>query len=192
MSSIALVERVGRQVAEAEKHLLSLDAKTKAYLAAGDRETAARFALEIERVRNELAENESQLSMHEAAYENNVAKIKHAAKKLAEVRTRIANYDAELKMTTAEAEIAKLAGNFNADVTTDFNQIEQMLQEKISLNRAKTRVAADLSGVGAIDAEREAAMESALAQRALAQFEQRLATGGSEVDTTPAKRIEQQ
>ncbi len=188
----ALVERVGRQVAEAEKHLASLDAKTKAYLAAGDRETAARFALEIERVRQELAENESQLAMHEAAYENNVAKIKHAAKKLAEVRTRIANYDAELKMTTAEAEIAKLAGNFNADVTTDFNQVEQMLQEKISLNRAKTRVAADLSGVGAIDAEREAAMESAMAQQALANYEKRLAADGTQIDTTPSKRIEHQ
>jgi phage shock protein A len=167
----ALVERVDRQVVQAERHLASLDAKVKAYLAAGDRETAGRFALEYQRAHQELAENESQLDLHEEAYKNNVAKIKYAAKKLVEVRTRIAQYDAELKMSNAEAEIAKLAGNLNADVTTDFGQIEQMLQDKISLNRAKTRVAADLSDVTPVDIQREQAMESVLAQQALAQFE---------------------
>ena len=135
--------------------------------------------------------------MHEAAYENNVAKIKHAAKKLTEVRTRIASYDAELKMSNAEAEIAKLAGNFNADVTTDFGQVEQMLQEKISLNRAKVRVAADLSGVSPVDIQREQAMENVMAEQALKKFESQQGLShngpGSAVDTSPqSKRIEQQ
>jgi len=167
----ALVERVDRQVVQAERHLASLDAKVNAYLAAGDRETAGRFALEYQRAQQELAENESQLDLHEEAYKNNVAKIKYAAKQLADVRTRIAQYDAELKMSNAEAEIAKLAGNLNADVTTDFGQIEQMLQDTISLNRAKTRVATDLSEVTSVDIQREQAMEAVLAQQALAQFE---------------------
>jgi phage shock protein A len=167
----ALVERVSRQVTTAQHHLNSLDAKVKAYLAANDRETAARFALELQRAEHELAENEAQLEMHEQAYHNTVAKIKYAAKKLAEVRTRIAHYDAELKMSNAEAEIAKLANNFNVDITTDFGQIEQMLQDKISLNRAKVRVAADLSGVSPVDIQREQAMESILAEQALKQFE---------------------
>jgi phage shock protein A len=167
----ALVERVSRQVATAQHHLASLDAKVKAYLAANDRQTAARFALELQRAEQELAENEAQLEMHEEAYHNNVAKIKYAAKKLNEVRTRIAHYDAELKMSNAEAEIAKLANNFNVEVTTDFGQIEQMLQDKISLNRAKGRVASDLSGISPVDIQREQAMESVLADQALKQFE---------------------
>lgn len=194
----ALVERVSRQVTTAQRHLASLDAKVKAYLAAGDRETAARFALELQRAQHELAENEAQLEMHEEAYDNNVAKIKFAAKKLTEVRTRIAHYDAELKMSNAEAEIAKLANNFNVDVTTDFGQIEQMLQDKISLNRAKTRVSSDLSGISPVDIQREQAMESVLAEQALKQFEsqQRLspsASSTSQIDPVPApKRLEQQ
>jgi phage shock protein A len=167
----ALVERVGRQVSAAERRLAVLVAKVKAYLAVGDRESAARYALELQRAEQELAENESQLELHESAYENNVAKIKLSAKKLSEVRTRIAQYDAELKMSDAEAEIAKLVNNFNVDITTDFGQIEQLLQDKISLNRAKGRVASDLSGLSAIDLERERAMESILAEQALKQFE---------------------
>ena len=83
--------------------------------------------------------------MHETAYNNNVTKIKHAIKKLADVRQKITKYDAELKMSRAEAEMAKLATSFDFDVTTDFGQIEQVINDKISLNRAKARVAADLS-----------------------------------------------
>ena len=167
----ALVERVTRQTANDKNHASRLEAKVKAYLTAGDRESAARFALELQKAKQELAENEGQLKMHEASYENNVTKIKHASKRLSDVRSKIAKYDAELKMSRAEAEMAKLANSFSFDVTTDFGQIEQVISEKISLNRAKARVAADLSSEGVVDIEREQAMEAALAEQALKDFE---------------------
>ena len=88
-----------------------LEAETKAYLKAGDRETAAKFALELQKAKEELAANEEQLQMHETAYENNLKKIQHANSKLVEVREKIQKYDAELKMSAAEAEIAKLVGD---------------------------------------------------------------------------------
>jgi len=166
-----LVERVSRQVANAKAHVSSLEAKVKAYLQTGDRETAARFALELQKGKQDLAENEGQLKLHEEAYNNNLAKIKHASGNLAKIRDKIAKYDSELKMSRAEAEISKLATSFNFDVTTDFGQIEQVIQDKISLNRAKTRVAADLSGEGIADIKREQAMEGAMAEQALKDFE---------------------
>jgi phage shock protein A len=167
----ALVERVTRQVANDKQHVAQLEAKVKAYLTAGDRETAAKFALELQKARQDLAENEGQLKLHEESYNNNVTKIKHASKKLSEVRDKISKYDAELKMSKAEAEMAKLATDFNFDVSTDFGQIEQVINDKISLNRAKVRVAADLSSEGLVDVQREQAMESALADQALKEFE---------------------
>jgi len=186
----ALVERVGRQVANDKQHVASLEAKVKAYLTAGDRETASRFALELQRAKNQLAENESQLQLHEQAYNNNVAKIKHATKKLADVRTKIAKYDAELKMSKAEAEMAKLAQNFNFDVTTDFGQIEQVIQDRISLNRAKVRVAADLSGEGLETIAQEEAMEKAMAEAALREFE--IQAGLRTPETAPPVAAEKQ
>lgn len=167
----ALVERVARQVAGDKTHVTSLEAKVKAYLQAGDRDTAAKFALELQKARQQLSENEAQLKMHEEAYNNNVTKIKHASSKLAQVREKIQKYDAEIKMSRAEAEMAQLATSFNFDVSTDFGQIEQVIQDKISLNRAKVRVAADLSGEGIVDIKREQAMEAALADQALRDFE---------------------
>ena len=125
----------------------------------------------MQKAKDELAENQAQLKMHEEAYGNSLEKIKHASGKLAKVREKIQKYDAELKMSKAEAEIAQLAQTFNFDVSTDFGQIENIIQDKIGLNRAKSRVAADLSQEGIVDVKREQAAEKVMADQALRQFE---------------------
>lgn len=167
----ALVERVSRQVATNEKQQQQLEAKIRAYLKAGDRKTAGQLAIDLQKLKDELAENREQLAMHETAYNNNVAKIKHASKKLGEVKEKIKKYEAELKMSEAEAEVAKLSQTFNFDVTTDFGQLEEMVQEKVDLNRAKVRVVADLSGEGIEQIKAEEAMQEAMAEDLLGQFE---------------------
>jgi phage shock protein A len=170
----AFVERVGRQVARHEAHARRLDATVRTYLAQGDRETAARFALELQRARKELEENAAQLRLHEQAYENHLMKIKHAGGKLAQIRNKIAKYDADLKMSAAEAEIAKLAQQLNFDVHTDFGQIEGKIQDAIDRNRARVRVAADLSGEGVETIRQEQAAREQLAEDALRDFERQM------------------
>jgi len=167
----ALVERVARQADKSKKHVTQLEGKVRSYLQAGDRETAAKFALELNKAKEELTENLAQLEMHEKSYDNNVKKIKHATSKVTDIKERMKKYDAELKMSRAEAELAELAGTFNFDITTDLGQIESVLQDQIDTNRAKARVASDLSEEGLEEIEREAAVEDALAADALRQFE---------------------
>jgi phage shock protein A len=170
----AFVERVGRQVARHEEHVKRLEDTVKNYLRNGDRETAARFALELQRARKELEENDAQLSLHEQAYENNLLKIKHAGGKLAEIRNKIAKYHADLKMSAAEAEMAKLAQDFHVDVTTDFGQIESVIQDRIDQNRARVHVAVDLSAEGVHEIRQEQAVQGQLAQDALLEFENQM------------------
>jgi phage shock protein A len=178
-----LVERVARQVQTGRSHVQKLEAEIKAYLKAGDRETAAKFALELQKAKRELGANEEQLNMHEKAYDNNLKKIKHANKKLVEVREKITKYDAELKMSAAEAEIAALAESFDMNVTTDFGQLETVIQQKIDGYRGKARVAVDLSERGVAEIEAEERMEEALADQALTEFEVEL--GLRSPETTP-------
>lgn len=166
-----LVERVSRQVRDGERHVAQLEAQTKAYLKAGDRATAAKFALEMEKAKKDLGANQEQLAMHEGSYNNSLQKIQHATKKLAEVRERIQKYDAELKMSEAEAEVAKLSESFNFNVTTDFGQLEQVVQERIDKNRGAVRVAADLSSRGVAEIQAEENMERMLAEDALKRLE---------------------
>lgn len=170
----ALVERVTRQVDGQRKIVATLEAKIKAYLTAGDRETAAKYALDLKRAKDDLAENEKQLGLHEQAYNNNLLKIKHAVQKLEDVRHKITKYDAELKMSRAEAEMSQLATQFNFNVTTDFGQAEQMIQDQIDKNRGRVRVAADLSGEGVEDVKREMAVEKTMGEDALVAFEKEM------------------
>ena len=178
-----LVERVTRQVSANRAHVQKLEAETKAYLKAGDRATAAKFALELQKAKTELEKNEQQLQMHETAYGNNLKKIQHANEKLIQLKQNIQKYDAELKMSAAEAEIAKLAESFDLNLTTDFGQIESVIQQKIDQNRGKVRVAADLSQRGIAEIEAEERMQNALAEEALTNFEVEL--GLKSPETTP-------
>jgi len=178
-----LVERVTRQVQSNRSHAAQLEAQTKAYLKAGDRATAAKFALELQKAKADLATNEAQLQMHETSYGNNLKKIQHANEKLIELREKITKYDAELKMTTAEAEIAKLSETFDMNLTTDFGELEQVIQQKIDQNRGKVRVAADLSSKGIAEIQAEEKMQAAMADDALTQFEVEL--GLKSPETSP-------
>jgi phage shock protein A len=180
----ALVERVTRQVNDQNKRASVLEAKIKAYLNAGDRETAGRVALELKRAKDDQAENEKQLAIHEQAYQNNLIKIQHAVKKLDDVKHKISKYDAELKMSRAESEMAALANQFHFDVTTDFGQAEQMIQDQIDKNRARVRVAADMSGEGLEEIQREVAVEKSMADDALREFE--ISQGLATPETTKA------
>jgi phage shock protein A len=178
-----LVERVTRQLAANRSHVQKLEAETKAYLRAGDRATAAKFALELQKAKEELAANEQQFQMHETAYGNSLKKIQHANSKLIEVREKIQKYDAELKMSAAEAEIAKLSETFDVSLTTDFGQIEAVIQQRIDQNRGKVRVAADLSEKGIAEIKAEERMQSVLAEQALQDFEVEL--GLKSPETSP-------
>lgn len=178
-----LVERVSRQVKEGENNVAKLTAQAKAYLKAGDRDTAGNVALQLTKAKAGLEENKQQLAMHEQAYQNNLKKIQYANKKLVEVKDKISKYDAELKMSEAEAEVAKLTQSFNMDVTTDFGQLEDVIQRKIDANRGKARVASDLSTDGLDKINAEERMEKSMAEDALKDLEVEL--GMRAPETTP-------
>lgn len=185
----ALVEKVTRQVKANEAHVQKLEAQAKAYLKAGDRETASKFALELEKARGEMAQNNEQLKLHESAYENNLKKIQHAGKRLADVRSRIDRQEADLKMSEAEAEVAKLAEQFNFNVTTDFGQLDEVLQRRIDRNRAAVRVSADMSSEGLASIEAEQRMESQMGEDALKRLEAEMGIRTPEtVQTAPAEK----
>ena len=178
-----LVEAVARQVTTEKANAARLESQIKAHLKAGNREVAGQLALQLQRTQAELAANEQQLQMHEQAYQNNLLKIQKANKDIVKVREKIQRYDAELKMSAAEAEIAQIAESFDMNVTTDFGQIESVIQRKIDTNRGRARVAADLSAKGVETIKAEEAAEKAMAEDILQKYEVQL--GLKSPETTP-------
>jgi phage shock protein A len=184
----ALVERVGRQVQGNRNTVATLEARIKAYLDVDDRGSAGRLALELKKAKKELEENEAQLTLHEKAYTNNLSKLKHANGKLTDLRQRIQKYDADLKLSRAEAELAKISREFNVDVTTNFGEIEQVIQDEIDRNRGAAKVAADLSGEGLEQVEHEVAVEKRLQEQALQEFEKGLGQSDGRPKQLESKR----
>jgi phage shock protein A len=169
-----LVETVARQVALGKANVSQLESQIKAHLKAGNREVAAQFAVQLQKTQTELAANEKQAEMHETAYQNNLLKIQKANKDIVKVREKIRQYDAELKMSAAEAEIAQISESFDTNVTTDFGQIESVIQRQIDTNRGRARVAVDMSSKGVEAIKAEQAAENAMAEDLLSKYEVQL------------------
>jgi phage shock protein A len=178
-----LVETVARQVAQNKSNAAQLEGQIKAHLKAGNRDVAGQLAVQLQKTQTELAANESQLQMHETAYQNNLLKIQKANKDIVKVREKIRQYDAELKMSAAEAEIAQISESFDMNVTTDFGQIESVIQRQIDHNRGRARVASDMSSKGVEAIKAEEAAEKAMAEDLLTKFEVQL--GLKSPETTP-------
>lgn len=170
----AIVERTQTMANNSKAKVAQLEARCKAFLQAGDRDTAAKYAMDLQKAKEDLAQYEGQLVQQDQIYNNNMLKIKGAGEKLAKIKEKINKYDADLKMSKAEAELAKLATEFNFDVSTDFGQVEQVIQEKIALNKAKARVAADVSSEGLEEIKADQKMQKVLADQALREFEAQL------------------
>jgi len=113
--------------------------------------------------------------MHEQAYQNHLKKIQHASKQLGDLRRRIDKHEADLKMSEAEAEIARVAETLDIKVgenlTTTFGQLEAVVTEKIDKNRGRARVAADMSSRGVEQIQAEERLEATMAEDALRKFE---------------------
>jgi phage shock protein A len=169
-----LVETVARQVASGTANASQLESQNIAHLKAGNREMAGQLALELQKTQSELEKNKAQLEMHEQAYQNNLLKIQKANKDIVKVRDKIRQYDAELKMSAAEAEIAQISESFDMNMTTDFGQIESVIQKQIDNNRGRARVASDMSSKGVEAIKAEEAAEKAMADDLLSKYEVQL------------------
>jgi phage shock protein A len=178
-----LVETVARQVALGKSNAGQLEAQIKAHLKAGNRDVAGQLAVQLQKTQNELDANQKQLEMHETAYQNNLLKIQKANKDIIKVRDKIRQYDADLKMSAAEAEISKISESFDLNMTTDFGQIESVIQRQIDTNRGKARVAADMSSKGIEAIKADEAADKAMAEDLLTKYEVQL--GLKSPETTP-------
>lgn len=182
-----LVQGLTRQVAKNQADAARLEAQIKAHLKAGNRDVAAQLAVQLKAIQGELATNQQQLELHTEAYKNHLLKVQQGNKDLAKLREKASRYSAELKMSKAEAEIARvgeaLGESLSGNLTTNLGQIEDVIQRQIDHNRGKAKVAADLSSKGVDDILAQQKAEQIEAESMLQQFEVEM--GLKSPETTP-------
>lgn len=184
----ALVLKVQQQVEGDRSRITSLTGQIKHHVSAAQEETAGQLALELARVKSDLASNEEQLAQHQENYENNLLKMKAALKDIETSKKDLEKKKAALQMEKALAEVSETAGALNTkfDVSSDIGSILSRVDDQIHKARARSKVAADLGdqNVGALKAKMEA--EKAEAKELLEQF--KIEQGLVEPSTTPTEK----
>ena len=170
-SHAGLCERLIAQVKQLESEQRDLRAKTTANLRAGNRDTAAQYALRLQTIERELDENRTQLEQAEKTYKDLVrardVAINAARTKIESLKSGIN----DLKMKRALAELTEMASGMITNIGSSgetLDRLHTIVEEERSKAAGRVRVARDTmdtSGVMVKEAE-----QKALADQALADF----------------------
>jgi len=173
-----LAENLMAQVRKLESDDRDLRAKVTANLRAGNRDSAAQFALRLQTVQRELAENRIQLEQVEKTYKEllrarDVA-VKAAQDKIEALKTSLT----DLKIKRATAELAEMASGMISSIGgagDTMNRLTTMVEEERTKAAGRARVARD--SLPMADIQLQEAEQKALADQALADFEAGLDAG---------------
>src|SRR5262249_10668017 len=166
-----LCERLIAQVKQGETEQRDLRAKAAANLRAGNRDSAAQYALRLQTVERDLEENRGQLEQAEKTYKD-LVKARDVAIQAA--RTKIESLKSginDLKMKRAMAELTEMASGMITTIGSSgetLDRLQGMVEEERQKAAGRARVARDTldtSGVQVKEAE-----QKALADQALADF----------------------
>ncbi len=170
-SHAGLCERLISQVKQLENEQRDLRAKTTANLRAGNRDSAAQYALRLQTVERELDENRAQMEQAEKTYKDLVkardVAINAARQKIEGLKSSIS----DLKMKRAMAELTEMASGMITSIGSSgetLDRLHNIVEEERQKAAGRARVARDsldTSGVMIKEAE-----QNALAEQALADF----------------------
>jgi phage shock protein A len=170
-SHAGLCERLMGQVRKLEAEQKDLRAKTAAHLRAGNRAAAGQYALRLQTIETQLAENRTQLEQAEATYKN-LVKTRDVA--IAQARSKIEGLKGainDMRMKQAVAEISEMATGMISNIGGSgdtLNRLHEMVEEERTKAAGRARIARDSIDMNEVEVK-EAEM-TALADQALADF----------------------
>jgi phage shock protein A len=188
-----LAERLMTQVRKLETDERDLRAKAAANLRAGNREAAGNYALRLQTVQRELAENRTQLEQAETTYKELIrardVSVQAAQAKIASLKSSLD----DLKIKKATAELTEMASGMITSIGGSgdtLDRLHKMVEEERENAAGRARVARDTLNTSEIAMKDEE--QKALAEQALADFaaKEGLAIEPAEgTTTTPAETV---
>jgi phage shock protein A len=170
-SHAGLAERLMSQVRKLEAEQKDLRAKTTAHIRAGNNAAAGQYALRLQTIEQQLAENRTQLEQAEATYKN-LVKARDIAVQTA--RAKIESLKGainDMRMNQAMAELHEMSAGMITNIGgagDTLSRLESMVTEERDKAAGRARVARDAVDMTGIEVK-EAEM-TALADQALADF----------------------
>jgi phage shock protein A len=170
-SHAGMSERLMSQVRKLEAEQKDLRAKTTAHVRAGNNSAAGQYALRLQSVEQQLAENRTQLEAAETTYKN-LVKARDVAMQTA--RAKIESLKGainDMRMKQAMAEIHEMSAGMITEIGGSgdtLNRLHEMVEEERNKAAGRARVARDAVDMSQVEIK-EAEM-TALADQALADF----------------------
>jgi phage shock protein A len=170
-SHAGMSERLMSQVRKLEAEQKELRAKTTAHVRAGNNSAAGQYALRLQSVEQQLAENRTQLESAETTYKN-LVKARDVAVQTA--RAKIESLKGainDMRMKQAMAEIHEMSAGMITEIGGSgdtLNRLHEMVEEERNKAAGRARVARD--AVDMTQVEIKEAEMNALADQALADF----------------------
>ena len=175
-SHAGMVERLIGQIRKLENDESSLRAKTAANVKLGNRAAAGQYALRLQTVERELAENRAQLEQAENTYKE-LVRARDVAFSIARAKIEsLKSGISDLKMKRAMAEMTEMASGMVSTLGgpgDTLNRLEGMVEEERYKAAGRVRVAVD--SLDMHDVHVREAEQTALAEQALEQFEEKQA-----------------
>lgn len=166
-----LCERLMTQVRKLEQEDRELRAKTTANLRAGNRDAASQYALRLQTVQRELAENRTQLEQAETTYKE-LIKARDVSVKAAQAKIEgLRNSLDDLKIKKATAELTEMASGMIASIGGSgdtLDRLHRMVEEERENAAGRARIARD--SLNTTDFAIKEEEQKALADQALADF----------------------
>lgn len=191
-SHAGLSERLMSQVRRLEAEERDLRAKASANLRAGNRDAAAQYALRLQTVQQELAENRTQLEAAEATYRN-LLKARDVAVSAARAKIEsLKSAITDMRMKQAMAELTEMASGMISQIGGSgdtLNRLTEMVHEERDRAAGRARVARDTLDMSQIVVKESE--QKALAEQALADFAARegIALEGAPAAEPPPKTM---
>lgn len=166
-----LCERLMTQIRKLEQEERELRAKATANLRAGNREAAGNYAVRLQTVQRELAENRTQLEQAETTYKELIkardVSVKAAQAKIESLRSSLD----DLKIKKATAELTEMASGMITSIGGSgdtLDRLHKMVEEEREVAAGRARVARD--SLDMADFSIKEGEQKALAEMALADF----------------------
>ncbi|HVR38737.1 MAG TPA: PspA/IM30 family protein [Thermoanaerobaculia bacterium] len=166
-----LCERLMTQIRKLQGEERELRAKASANLRAGNREAAGNYALRLQTVQRELAENQTQLGQAETTYKELIkardVSVRAAQEKIQSLKTSLD----DLKIKKATAELTEMASGMITSIGGSgdtLDRLHTMVEEEREKAAGRARVARD--SLNTADIMMKDDEQKALAEQALADF----------------------
>jgi phage shock protein A len=175
-SHAGMVERLIGQIRKLEDDEASLRAKTAANVKLGNRAAAGQYALRLQTIERELAENRAQLQQAETTYQD-LTRARDVAFAIARQKIEsLKSGISDLKMKRAMAEMTEMASGMVSTLGgpgDTLNRLEGIVDDERYKAAGRVRVAVDTLDMH--DVHVREAEQNYLAEQALAQFEKKVA-----------------